>query len=908
MTRMSKVLLCFLLLISQAFAQEDTRFEVFLRNASGSPVSGAVVYIVHMVTGDSLLVSPVAGKTGLYRRDDVEFGNYKVYVNGALSTTKKYHSTDREYNLIVNIDPDANNQIDTQGVENLAITEAKVASNAITTNKIASSAVTETKIAAGAVTNSKIGGNAVTFFKMALNSVGTGQIIDGSVTAIDLSNSSVDSDEITDSAIVKVDLSQSLIDFINTAGGGTINNFPNEKSITQNASNELLIKTAYFGSKFIDDYASVHAALDSIGSANSDLWITNQINLAQDDTIPANVRLFIPRGGTINPNGHNLLIQADMSQIGNHQIFTSYSDSSITIERNILNVMWWGAKNNDTDAANTTQAFNNAFAAFSQEKNPATLAIGSSKVVYVPPGEYAINDTVGSEESGIEFYGHGNLSQNLNRGSVLKFTNGGMVRFWWDGSQDNHVFPGPYVHDLGFEDVTDTLSNAGLEIKQKWNSIVERCVFRDFKGGKTAGADTATGILIRGEPNSTILGYIRDCNWVNCRYPIRGTGPTTYFDVVGGRMVWLSEYANWTDKHMAGIYLESGHAWSVRNVEFDALPGTITEDAWLIDVKTGTYFLVDGAKLDGVHGGGYRIGYNTTGTFEDFKVINQKGTPGDTAVFAADSAKRVYWGPSNRRSGNVPFVAIGPYKNSHQYWNSASNATRTGPEVGILTHKWDGIPAAQATSFQVGVDSRFDSTVYIKTNENTNDLLLLSKDDDNSALVFNYVGAGTTSGDTIQSFTRGNGSGKWPGSHKWHLRANQWEFYTGAASSSSSFYDTTGSARARPLSMNSRSFISFHGAPTVGGTDVNYVGMKESTNDPDMPADADPATVYFWASDTSGVGSTDFIAADGDGNEFNLTAGVPIYTIVQAGGDSIAFVIVNPISAAKDTSDWIGVH
>lgn len=115
------------LAVGLLFAQ-NSRFELFLRSTSNTAVTGATVYVVHMTTGDSLLLSEVSGKNGYYRRDNVEFGNYKIYVNGSLSTTQKFHPTDRIYLTLTNIDPDGNYQIDTQALENGSVTLPKLSS------------------------------------------------------------------------------------------------------------------------------------------------------------------------------------------------------------------------------------------------------------------------------------------------------------------------------------------------------------------------------------------------------------------------------------------------------------------------------------------------------------------------------------------------------------------------------------------------------------------------------------------------------------------------------------------------------------------------------------------------------------------------------------------------------------
>jgi hypothetical protein len=75
----------------------------------------------------------------------------------------------------------SHSQIPTNGIENLAVTAAKIANGTITGTQIASSAISEAKIANLAVTNSKLATNAVSSSKIANGAVGTNQIADDAV-------------------------------------------------------------------------------------------------------------------------------------------------------------------------------------------------------------------------------------------------------------------------------------------------------------------------------------------------------------------------------------------------------------------------------------------------------------------------------------------------------------------------------------------------------------------------------------------------------------------------------------------------------------------------------------------------------------------------------------------------------
>lgn len=88
-----------LLLTINLFAQDDgSRFEVFLRKEDNSPQTGKSVYIVNQTSGDSLVVTEVSGKPGLYRRDTTGIAMYSLYSDGVL-LTERFHPTSEIMNL-----------------------------------------------------------------------------------------------------------------------------------------------------------------------------------------------------------------------------------------------------------------------------------------------------------------------------------------------------------------------------------------------------------------------------------------------------------------------------------------------------------------------------------------------------------------------------------------------------------------------------------------------------------------------------------------------------------------------------------------------------------------------------------------------------------------------------------------
>ena len=198
---MKKVLIL-LLLFTSIWAQ-NSRFEKVFRKTDGSFLTGATIYIVNQSTGDSLQLTEHSTRTGTYYRDNVKWGLYKIYVNGALVTSNYWHGTDRARLFVEAVDTDGDNKIETIGIEDAAITSSKIADGTIATADIANSAVTNAKLADNAVTTTKI----------------------------------------LDSTITKPKLSPAVYQYIDASGGGTITNNPDDHTIHVNQSNALYVDT-----------------------------------------------------------------------------------------------------------------------------------------------------------------------------------------------------------------------------------------------------------------------------------------------------------------------------------------------------------------------------------------------------------------------------------------------------------------------------------------------------------------------------------------------------------------------------------------------------------------------------------------------------------------------------------------
>lgn len=129
----------------------------------------------------------------------------------------------------------ANGSITNEKIANGAITNEKIADNSIGWSKLQNQIIQTPNIANKAVTKEKIANDSITSEKIADNSIGSSE----------LSDQSVNNSKIANRTITKDKLNQSLIDYIDSAGGGSIENYPDNKTIVENEDNELSLAQSY---------------------------------------------------------------------------------------------------------------------------------------------------------------------------------------------------------------------------------------------------------------------------------------------------------------------------------------------------------------------------------------------------------------------------------------------------------------------------------------------------------------------------------------------------------------------------------------------------------------------------------------------------------------------------------------
>ncbi len=213
---MSKKIILFIFLLNIICYGQTSRFQKTFRDSDGDLVQGSSIYIVNQHTSQQYNLTEHPTLPGVYYHTAVPYGHYNIYVDGSLRQENYYFGAVRQRTFIENVDPDGNNQIDTQGIENDAITEIKLANLS--------------------ATNSKLGNNSVTSDKIYDMTIGTNDINSNAITDSKILNNEISWNK----------LNEALKDSIRAGGMGTIyiNNSPDDTTVEE-VSNKLKVKRKY---------------------------------------------------------------------------------------------------------------------------------------------------------------------------------------------------------------------------------------------------------------------------------------------------------------------------------------------------------------------------------------------------------------------------------------------------------------------------------------------------------------------------------------------------------------------------------------------------------------------------------------------------------------------------------------
>ena len=101
--------------------------------------------------------------------------------------------------------------INTENIQNNAITNAKIEDNTITANEISNNAITNTKIAPNTITAIQILDGAITNAKIEQNTITATQLSDGAITNAKIAQNTITANEILNDAIINAKIAQNTI-------------------------------------------------------------------------------------------------------------------------------------------------------------------------------------------------------------------------------------------------------------------------------------------------------------------------------------------------------------------------------------------------------------------------------------------------------------------------------------------------------------------------------------------------------------------------------------------------------------------------------------------------------------------------------------------------------------------------
>ncbi len=162
----------------------------------------------------------------------------------------------------------------TAGIEDAAVTNAKLTNGAVTTLKIDAAGLAADALASNAVTTAKIIDGAVTTDKLGALSVTTAKIAADAVTAAELANNSVDTAALVDGAVTTDKLATDAVSTIKVQDGAITNDKIANTTIAYGKLN--LADSSVPGAKLVSNsVTSTQMALDSVTtSALTDLNVT----------------------------------------------------------------------------------------------------------------------------------------------------------------------------------------------------------------------------------------------------------------------------------------------------------------------------------------------------------------------------------------------------------------------------------------------------------------------------------------------------------------------------------------------------------------------------------------------------------------------------------------------------------
>jgi len=239
----------------------DSSYTAQLRGVSGTRTSAEIIQGAYNVSR-----SDTANSVFVFEFEVEKTGKYKLYTDPAGGSNYGEDAGWRKAGLTDKTIPgsDTSEYFEKLNAALQALSIA-IGDTAISTQKLKNSSVTEAKLSAGAVTEDKLGSESVVTAKVADDAITTGKVLNSTLLGEDIHSATIDSSKLT----------QAVWNRIQSSGGGTINNQPDDETL-ENVPGQEVIRMKDGGASW--DKLSI-AAKDCVNYLSNE----SSLSLAKND-------------------------------------------------------------------------------------------------------------------------------------------------------------------------------------------------------------------------------------------------------------------------------------------------------------------------------------------------------------------------------------------------------------------------------------------------------------------------------------------------------------------------------------------------------------------------------------------------------------------------------------------------
>lgn len=213
----------------------------------------------------------------------------------------------------------------------------------------------------------------------------------------------------------------------------------------------------------VRQYASINAAITAIGGTSATLLISVPQTLTANLDIPANIRVWILKTGSIIKASTFTLVIRGPFEAGLYPVFSGFSTTDVSFQQNAYAVVypqWWGATGNgSTDDTTALQS-----------------ALNAGYIVEIPPHtvNYKITATL-TYHNGQTIYGAGNTRSTIKGNITSPLLN---------SSTPASSLGGLIIRDLGLDNTSSAnVGSIGLKLPKISNSIFENLRISNVETG-----------------------------------------------------------------------------------------------------------------------------------------------------------------------------------------------------------------------------------------------------------------------------------------------------------------------------------------------------------------------------------------------------------------------------------------